>query len=320
MKPSTVIATLFLVTIFVGLILNVAPAKAESSDIVILSNSIYQTYGISPFNFNQGDYHVAGEVRNVGAQALHFNMTCTFYDSSNNKIGIAYLTDTSADFGPSYLHVLLPGKTSPFRISLSRFNPEGDFILVDHYAITINASITTLYKLGLEIMQHESQENAGTLMISGEIKNIGTDYIDGFNVYATFYDSQGDVLAVSSEGGGYTLIDSSGRSGFPPSNTTSFQVTLNDFPHGGRLQKIDRYELTAEGYDYSLWDAEGQLITPEVAYVLGSLPTNTPQPTQAQSPRPAQTQDSPFILYLVIAAIAITVVLSTIVLIKHKSK
>ena len=313
MKSLTIIITFLLVTILAGFLLSIAPAKAQDSDIAILSNSIYQTYGFSPFNFNQGDYHVTGEVQNTGTQALHFNLTGTFYDSTSKIIGTAYLTDTQPDFGPSYLHVILPGKTSPFELFLSRFNQTGDFIMVDHYTLTINTSPARLFKQGLEITQQDSHETDGTLIINGEIKNIGTDYIDGFNVYATFFNNQGEVIAVSSEGGGYIQTDSSGKSGFPPNNNTSFQVTLSDFTHGGRLQQVDRYELTAEGYDYSLLTVDGQIITPETVYVLGSLPTETPQPTPS-------TEGFPITLYIGIAAIAIIVVLASAVLIKHKQK
>jgi len=240
MKSLTIIITFLLVTILAGFLLSIAPAKAQDSDIAILSNSIYQTYGFSPFNFNQGDYHVTGEVQNTGTQALHFNLTGTFYDSTSKIIGTAYLTDTQPDFGPSYLHVILPGKTSPFELFLSRFNQTGDFIMVDHYTLTINTSPARLFKQGLEITQQDSHETDGTLIINGEIKNIGTDYIDGFNVYATFFNNRGEVIAVSSEGGGYIQTDSSGKSGFPPNNNTSFQVTLSDFTHGGRLQQVDQ--------------------------------------------------------------------------------
>jgi hypothetical protein len=313
MKSSAIIIIFLSVMLLAGFLLSIAPAKAEDSNIAILSNSIYQTYGFSPFNFNQGDYHVTGEVQNTGTQALHFNITGTFYDSTSKIIGTACLTDTQPDFGPSYLHLILPDKTSPFELFLSRFNQTGDFIMVDHYTLAIHTSPASLYKQGLEITQQDSQETAGTLMINGEIKNIGTDYIDGFNVYSTFYNSQGEVIAVSSEGGGYIQTDSSGESGFPPNNTTSFQVTLNDFPHGGRLQQVDRYELTAEGYDNSLWTVGGQLITPETVYVLGSLPTEAPQPTPS-------AEDYPIELYIGIAAIAIIIALTTAVLIKHKQK
>jgi hypothetical protein len=185
--------------------------------------------------------------------------------------------------------------------------------MVDHYTLTINTSPVSLFKQGLEITQQDSHETDGTLIINGEIKNIGTDYIDGFNVYATFFNNQGEVIAVSSEGGGYIQTDSSGKSGFPPNNITSFQVTLSDFSHGGRLQQVDRYELTAEGYDYSLWTVDGQIITPETVYVLGSLPTETPQPTPS-------TEGFPITLYIGIAAIAIIVVIASAVLFKYKQK
>ena len=43
-------------------------AKAEGN-VVILSHTIYQTYGSAPFSVDKGDYTVAGEVQNNGEGA-----------------------------------------------------------------------------------------------------------------------------------------------------------------------------------------------------------------------------------------------------------
>ncbi len=55
--------------------------KAQE-DINILSTTIYQTYGFSPFSVSKGDYFVVGEIENFGSEAQQFNVTATFYDAS----------------------------------------------------------------------------------------------------------------------------------------------------------------------------------------------------------------------------------------------
>jgi hypothetical protein len=95
--------------------------------------------------------NVTGEVQTPNC--LHFNITGTF-TFNEQIIGTAYLTDTQPDFGPSYLHVIYPAKIS-LELFLSRFNQTGDFIIVDHYTLTINTSPAS-HKQGLEITQQDS--------------------------------------------------------------------------------------------------------------------------------------------------------------------
>jgi hypothetical protein len=183
----------------------------------------------------------------------------------------------------------------------------GDFRLVDHYSLTVTSSPATLYRSGFEILSKNSHEAAGTIFIEGEVKNIGTEYIDGFVVFATFYNETGEVVSVASEGGGYT-----GGIGFPPNQTTYFSVHIEDFREGGRLQRISRYELTVEGYDYSLWTADGQLIDPEVVYVLGALP-------EEEEESLVQPEGPPIVLYAAIIAI-VAVLLITLLLLRRRNK
>ncbi len=306
MKSLTIVVMLMVMTLpsvaYVGL---VPQAKADDN-VVILSHTIFQDYGPPPSSVDKGDYQVAGEVQNVGTQALHFNVTAEFYNSNNEIIGSGFLSDSHT----SYLHVLLPGKKSPFVIFFSRFNEVGDFRPVDHYSLTITSSPANLYQSGFEIMSQSSHETRGTLLIEGEIKNIGTEYVDGFMVFATFYNETGEVVAVGIEGGSYA-----GGKGFPPNQTAYFSTKVEDFnQYGGRLQRIDRYELTAEGYDYSLWTADGQLIDPEIVYVLGSVP-------KQEEETPTQPEDSPIVLYAAIAAIvAILIILTLLVLRKRGAR
>ena len=307
MKAMIIVIILLVSTVTtVAFISFISQAEADG-DVVILSHTIYQTYGFAPFSVDKGDHQVAGEVQNVGTQALHFNVTCEFYDSNNEIVGTSFLIDTLPDWAPSFLHVVLPGKKSPFTVYLSRFDEEtGDFRTVDHYSLKVTTSPANLYQSGFEILSQSSHEIAGSgLFIEGEIKNIGTEYVDGFIVFATFYNETGEVVAVSSGGGGYA-----GESGFPPNQTAYFSTKLDDFL-GGRLQRVDRYELTAEGYDYSLWTADGQLINPEIVYILGSIPSQ-------QEEKPNQPENSPIIIYAAIATIVAVLPMATYLMLRKR--
>jgi hypothetical protein len=296
-------------TIFTSVSL-VSQVKAEG-DVIILSDTIYQNYGYAPFSISKGDYIVAGEVQNVGAEALHFNITAVFYDASGNVIGSSFLSDSSSDTSPCYLHVLLPGRSSPFTVWFSRFDETGLFRVVDHYSLQVSTSSAGVFHSGFAIVSDTSHEADGSLYVEGDLKNIGTNYIDGYNVFATFYKENGDVLAVSMEGGAYTRVDPvTGERGFPPNQTAYFSMALNGFNEGGRLEEFSRYELTAEGYDYSLWSSDGHLINPEVVYVLGVV---------QEQVEPVDTEDFPFIA-IIAAATAIVVVLIVAFLVLKRSR
>jgi len=103
---------LFSMATIIASVSHVAPASAEGG-IVILSNTLYQTYGFRPFSASKGDYLVAGEVKSVGNQSNHFNTTGTFYDSTDRIVGTVVLSDTLSDRVPAYLYVVLPGKNPP---------------------------------------------------------------------------------------------------------------------------------------------------------------------------------------------------------------
>jgi hypothetical protein len=287
-------------------------AKAEGN-VVILSHTIYQTYGSAPFSVNKGDYTIAGEVQNNGIGATHFNITANFYDSDNNLIVTKYLTDSYTETPPSFLHVLLPDKKSPFAIYLSRYDETGNFRLIDHYTLQVSTSQTNAFHTGFEIISQTSHTDGGTLYVEGEIRNIGSYYIDGVMVFGTFYNETGEVVAVTSEGGGYIGPSSSlNETGLPPNEATQFYLKIDDFD--GRLQKINRYELTAEGYDYALTTNDGQIINPEVDYVLGVV-SEPEQPNQTN-----QTEELPIGLYAAIAAAIAILLISSLLLVRRWRK
>src|SRR5512137_64387 len=83
-------------------------------NVSVLSSTIYQTWGYSPFSVSKGDYLVAGEVENFGSKAQKINLTATFYDAAGTILGTSYLSDSLPDAPACYLHVILHYQKSPF--------------------------------------------------------------------------------------------------------------------------------------------------------------------------------------------------------------
>jgi hypothetical protein len=298
-KNRTLIPLLLIICsfVFVGFF---SESRAQEN-INILSTTIYQTNGYAPFSVSKGDYIVAGEAENFGSEAQKFNVTTTFYDAAGSILGTAYLSDSLTDSPPCYLHVLLPNQKSPFSVWFSRFDEQGNFRLVDHYDLVLTTSPAGTYQPSLEILSNSSHEAGSTLYVEGNIENTGSTKMDNLNVYVTYYKQNGDVLAISTEGG----------SGLAPKETVPYSVSLNGFNEGGRLEDIYRYEVTAEGYNNSLWTLDGQLISPEVVYVLG-----TPEATVV----PVQPESFPYLIYIIAVALVIVIIIIVVLLVKSSKK
>ncbi len=233
------IRVLFLLLLMISfelVILDYFSEVEAEENISILSNTLYQTYGYSPFSVSKGDYILAGEMNNLGPEAQQFNITATFYDAGGVILGTSFLSDSSSDTSPCYLHVLLPNEKSPFALWFSRFDEQGNFRLVDHYDLVMSTAAPGVYHPSLAVISNSSHEAGSTLYVEGYIENSGSVDMDRFNVFVTYYKENGEVLAVSMEGGG----------ALSPNETNSFSVSLNGFNEGGRLEEVYSYGVTAE--------------------------------------------------------------------------
>jgi hypothetical protein len=258
----------------------------------------------------KGDYLVVGEVKNFGSEALQFNLTATFYDSSGYVLGTSYLSDSIPDASGCYLHVLLPDAKSPFQIWFSRFDEQGDFRLVDHYDLTVISSPAGAFSPGLEIVSHSSHEAGGSLFVEGSVKNTCGKLMNHFSVYVTYYNLDGEVAAVAMETA-YASSPISQMIGFGPGETGSFTIPLSGFNDGGRIEAISNYEVVAEGYDNTLYSSHGYVITPGAVYVLGS-PQETIVPTQVSEP--------PYLVYVLAGVLVVVVVVVVVLLVMKRAK
>ncbi|MEM1582458.1 MAG: FxLYD domain-containing protein [Candidatus Bathyarchaeia archaeon] len=179
-----------------------------------------------------GYYRVSGEVENVGNSAVKdVWITATFYDSNDNLIGTAY--------EHAYLHVLLPGRKSPFEVLLSTAAASQ----VHHYSLSVVATDTDPIPDGLEILSSNSYiDITGSLVVEGNIRNIASNTAHSVRVIAAFYNETGYVVATS-----YSYLSSQDLS---PNETASFDIVLSFST--GRVPLVATYSLTAESLEYAV--------------------------------------------------------------------
>ncbi|MEM2337894.1 MAG: FxLYD domain-containing protein [Candidatus Bathyarchaeia archaeon] len=179
-----------------------------------------------------GYYRVSGEVENSGNNAVKdVWITVNFYDSSGNMIGTAY--------NHAYLHVLLPGRKSPFEVLLTTAAASR----VHHYSLNVVATDTDPVPEGLEILSSSSHiEISGDLVVTGSIKNIAQNTAHSVKVIAAFYNATGYVVATS-----YAYLSSQDLGS---NEIESFQMVLSSST--GRVQLVSSYSLTAESLEYSV--------------------------------------------------------------------
>jgi len=197
----------------------------SSGDVEVLSHTGYID--------SLGCYHVVGEILNIGDQAINFvYVNVTFYDSHGNVI------DTRFDL--TMLFVIMPGQKSPFDVA---FLDAEQSSRVHEYSLEIKFSKTSPLPQGLEILSYDSyMDEGGRLHITGEIKNIADKRAHNVEVIATFYDSNGKVVAAIS----HDVDPEMPR--LDPNETKSFEIILES----DRARYTATYELTAESNEYTI--------------------------------------------------------------------
>lgn len=220
-----------------------------------------------------GAYYVYGEVQNTGDTTIMFaKITTTFYDSSDQVI--------TTDIGYANLNYMTPGTKSGFFTVL--LDTDADTESIDHYSLEVTYSdATSTPEQALTIGSHNgyvTDDYTDTLQIDGEITNNADSESTFTIIYATFYNAQGDVVAV--------------ELGFPENEdmatgaTEPFEILYFDFDD--RISMITSYSLTAESDDYA--------ITAPVTGTITAAPTTTPDSTatpEATATPSESTETSP---------------------------
>lgn len=215
-QVSTILLILSLTIL--AIILTATPAHSSTNVNILTHTGYLDTLGY---------YHVVGEVQNTADTALNFiKITAVFYNSTDAVIATlnAY----------PMIDVLHPGRKSPFSILL--YNTQ-----VHYYTLTLATSyVTDPLPLGLEILsQNCTVDISGTMHITGQIKNVGSERATSVESLATFYNASGNVVAVSS---GYST-----PSDLDPGQTAPFEIILLS----SRAPYVSTYALDAQSVQYA---------------------------------------------------------------------
>ena len=257
MKKSVILA--FVVTITMVLCMTLIPKVFSQPDnIQVLSYNWY----INPASTDL--VTAVGEVQNVGPNIIdNVGVVATFYASDG--------TPFAGDSGTSLTNQILPQQKAPFYIivptydSLTgfRWDPQS----IDYLTILVYRAEPTessQYQ-GLEISSHESSTDAyGNYMVTGVVKNTGTQSTTQASVVATFYNSTGSVVAVGTS----YLTPSS----IAPGSTASFKIYPNAY-----------LAVAGQVSSYSLL-IQTQNTTPS------ATPTSSPTASPSLSPTPTPTE------------------------------
>jgi hypothetical protein len=247
MKKSAILA--FVVAITMALCMTLIPnVFSQPENVRVLSYSWY-------IDISSGDYLVVvGEVQNVGPNIIDYvKVIGTFYASDG--------TPLAGNSVRSLTTQILPQQKAPFYMIVpiydsltgSSWDPQS----IDYLTILVNYAEPTESSqyLGLEISSHESSTDAyGYYMVTGVVKNTGTQSTNQASVVATFYNSTGSVVAVGTS----YLTPSS----IAPGSTASFTI----YP-------LDYLAVIGEISSYSL-----------LIQTLNTTPSATPTPSPTASP------------------------------------
>jgi len=224
MKLIKILPATLTIAVFILVASFTLPAKA-TVELNILNDTGYLD--------DYGWYHVPGEVENVGDQAVKYVRIKVFFYNASDDLLCTKDRRTELD-------TINPDRKSPFEVTLSNEVLASE---VDHYSLTVlSYDVTSAKPIGLKILTNNSYiDEWGDMIINGTIKNIGTETAENLKVIATYYDADGNVMAVE-----YSYTD---PINIEPGLVFPFEIELYE---DERIPYITSYELTAESSQYAI--------------------------------------------------------------------
>jgi hypothetical protein len=181
----------------------------------------------SSYTDDIGALHVAGEVRNNGAEFMEFvEIAGTFFDASGQVVASEY-TYTHADF-------VAPGEAAGFDMTV----PDGASLAISRYDLAVQGEPTADRPAADLVIQRESPsiDGGGNYHVTGTVMNQSAAPAEFVQVVGTFYAADGTV--VRSEVA-YTELDV-----VPPGATDTFDLSVRNGGSAG----FARYSLKVEGF------------------------------------------------------------------------
>ena len=292
-------------------ILSVPPAKADTSDVRVLSYSWYVAPANTPTQAQYaGDLVVVGEIQNMGTQTLgRLVVGGEAYNVTGGFVG-------SAQF-PPYVNYLGPGQKAPFYLD---FAPDINDITYDPNVVATVTNVTVRVLNAVDLSQTQytglviptgavSSSNAtGTYTLTGTVQNTGDQATGRVWIVSTFYNASGTVVAMN-----YTNYISQS---LLPSRSATFSATPID--NTAQLSSsIANYSILiqAEPAPAATPTPTAPLTTPTVQP--SGSPTSSSQPT---SPAPIEISTTLIIYLAAIAVIIVLVIFIALMLLRRRQR
>jgi len=155
---------------------NLKPVKAD--DVTVISSSGFLDYGV---------YRIVGEVQNTGSDWENPQVTATMTNATGQTIDTRYIA-----YSPN---AIPPGGKSPFDIEEPTSTLASQ---ISNYTLQVTPFTVNSLPLSLEITSNSySTGSSGVFQITGQLLNNGSSAATTPTVYATFYDSSGNVVDVA---------------------------------------------------------------------------------------------------------------------------
>jgi hypothetical protein len=195
-------------------------AQANIADVRILSYSNYTAPSTTTLANSTGDFILVGEIQNVGSSYLtNVNLTGIAFDSEINTIAIGQ--------GNAFVFHTAPGQKAPFYLDFPPQNNAGltwisNMSTVQVTISNVTESPTPQYS-GLHFISNNyiaaANSSDGIAQVNGIIGNNGTQKTGSIWVVTTFYDKDGNVVALNFT---YNLP------GIGPNGNDTFSATPTD--------------------------------------------------------------------------------------------
>jgi len=288
------------------MLFGVPKAKADMSDVKILS---YSTY-VSPANSYTsyaGDFIVVGEIQNQGTEV--FNLP--------QITALAYTADGSvvASAGNSaFVKDLLPGQKAPFYIDFTpdSSDPNGNFSgslgwipILDHVQLSLWAENTTdaMYR-GVVVQGSTSYTVNGVYSATGYIQNIGNNLTGNVWAVTTFYNASGGVVATN-----YTNFLTHSLA---PNASVPFTASPMDNT-AALSSEITSYAVIVQNMEYQ--PPASSTPTPTAS---GATPTPIVTASTQPTASPAPQDGSNTLLYAGVGVVVIVVAIAAMLVIRRR--
>jgi len=284
--------------------LNIVPCVlSQPENVRIVSYDYY---------FDSYDFFVVvGEVQNVGSSVIDTVVLVVEAYAPDGSIQIRYYVSPSVKY-------LLPQQKAPFYMDVYYDvmpQPEVGIGSVDF--IIAEANVTDSYQYqNLEVKDASSIVTAeGVYWASGTVQNTGTQTSRDIQVFGTFYNAAGSVVAT-----GYSGILSPASLG--PSGTASFKVGALDFNQTWvpSSDKISSFSLLIQAKEPILTGTP-----PAPSFYLyqtnsSSDPTDPSSPSNPSDPNPLISFSPQFLYFVVFLVVILGVTVTALVLRKRMSE